>query len=91
MIIVRDVFIAKPGMASKMAKMFKEQMPEARIMSDSVGRYNMVVMENSYESMTDWEAQMKKYMEDAKKSDKPAGPSHTEMYTEGYREILKVW
>lgn len=91
MIIVREVFIAKPGMASKMAKMFKEDMPEAKIMTDLVGQYNTVIMEGEYESLGAWEAEMKKHMEAGKQSAKPAGPSHTEMYMKGHREILRVW
>ncbi len=93
MIIVREVFIAKPGMASKLAKMFKD-MDEMgggmTVMTDMTGVYNKVVMESKYESLADYEAEMKKWME--KKDDKkPAGPSHTEMYTQGKREIYRIW
>ena len=92
MIIVRDIFIAKPGLASKLAKMWKEQMPAAKIMTDVTGRYNTVVMETEYDSLTDWDAMMKKYMDGSKqKSGKSAGPNYTEMYTSGRREIFRVW
>ena len=49
MLIIREVFTAKPGQASKLAKLFK-RMAEAEgmggtIMTDMVGPYNTVVME----------------------------------------------
>ncbi len=90
MIIVREVFIAKPGMASKMAKMFKEMWGDVTVMTDMTGVYNKVVIQSEYESLADYEQEMKKWME--KKDDKkPSGPSHTEMYTQGKREIYRVW
>lgn len=94
MILVREVFIAKPGMASKLAKMFQEmmgEMPKSRVMTDLVGPYNTVIMEGEYEDLEAWGAEMKKYMEDSKKAPDPSKPSHTDMYLTGQREIYRIW
>ena len=48
MLIIREVFTAKPGQASKLAKLFKKAMggeSNVRIMTDLVGEYNTVVIE----------------------------------------------
>ena len=48
MIIVHDIFICKPGQASKMAKLFKEVMAGneefVNILTDMTGEFNRVVM-----------------------------------------------
>jgi hypothetical protein len=47
MIIVHDVFICKPGNASKVAKLFKESMKGEKnvsVMTDVTGQYHRVVM-----------------------------------------------
>ncbi len=95
MIIVREIFTAKPGMASKLAKMFKEwskDMPgNTRVMTDAVGEYNTVVMESEYENLTAFEKSVEEYMKKSraeKKSDD--APKYTEMYLTGRREIFRV-
>ena len=59
MIIVHDIFICKPGNASKMAKMFKEMMSitgmEGEVMTDMTGQYNRVVMVSKHESLAAFE------------------------------------
>jgi lipoate synthase len=97
MIIIHDIFICKPGQASKVAKMFKDMMSESkelvRIMTDMTGQFNKVVMVTQYESLSDYELAMKKYMEPSeenkKMGEKMAG--YTEMYQTGSREIYRVW
>ena len=98
MLIIREIFTAKPGMAGKLAKLFKKgwgNMPNVRIMTDMIGNYNTVVMEMQVSNLAEWE----KFMEDYK-SGKP-GPNmsqeaaeemskYTEMYIEGKREIFQV-
>ena len=92
MIIVREVFIAKPGMASKLAKLFKKAMqgtPErARIMTDWSGDFNKVVIESEYQSLQEFEERMKEYRTNPAWRDKMAG--YTEMYQTGQREIYQV-
>ncbi len=97
MIIVHDIFICKPGNASKVAKMFKEAMagsPEVLyVMTDRVGQYNKVVMVSKYESLTEFDSFMHKYMEQSeemkKMQEKMAG--YTDLYLTGSREIYQTW
>ena len=48
MIIVHDIFVCKPGNASKLAKLFKETMTAFKemkmVMTDYTGQYHRVVM-----------------------------------------------
>lgn len=97
MIIVHDIFICKPGNASKVAKMFKEAMEGdenmVNIMTDMTGQFNRVIMVSQYESMTAYEQSWEKYMQNSeemkKMQEKMAG--YTDMYLTGSREIYKVW
>jgi len=98
MIIIREVFVAKPGQASKLAKLFKRAMaaePNARIMTDLVGNYNTVVMEMEVNSLAEFEKQMQDYK--AGKVDPKMDPkvqqemaNYTEMYLTGRREIYQT-
>ena len=97
MILIRETFIAKPGMASKLAKMFKDMSADwggkARVMTDLIGKYNTVIMEGEYESLAAWETEMKEMM-DKEPKDQPkeqSGPKHTDMYTHGKREVFRIW
>ena len=97
MIIVHDIFICKPGNASKLAKLFKEVMSGnselTNIMTDMTGQYNRVVMVSQYENLTAYENSWKKYEEDTeanrKMSEKMKG--YQEMYLTGSREIYQTW
>ena len=97
MIIVHDIFICKPGNASKLAKLFKETMSDnnelVNIMTDMTGQYNKVVIVTKYESLTGYEQSWKKYEEDTeemrKMKEKMKG--YHEMYLTGSREIYQVW
>lgn len=97
MIVVREIFTAKPGQASKLAKLFKKMnMPGARIMTDLVGDYNTVVMEAQVNSLAEWEKQMEEYK--SGKPDPKMDPEvakemskYTEMYLTGRREIYQIW
>lgn len=97
MIVVRDVFIAKPGMASKLAAMFKEDMAKegpgngAKVLTDVVGSYNNVVIETEYADLAAYDRDVQEYMKRPRPKPDPAKPSHTDMYLEGRREIFKVW
>ena len=74
MIIVHDIFICKPGMASKFAKLFKEVMADneelVNIMTDMTGQFNKVVMVTKYESLTAYEQNFQKYMKDSEEMKK---------------------
>lgn len=97
MIIVHDIFVCKPGNASKVAKLFKEVMANneelVNIMTDMSGQYNRVVMVSKYDSLSAFEASWKKYEQNTdemkKMREKMAG--YTDMYLTGSREIYQVW
>jgi len=96
MIIVHDIFIARPGNASKLAKLFKEVMTGeelVNIMTDMTGQFNKVVVVTKYENLTAYEQSWEKYKQDTeemkKMSEKMKG--YTDMYLTGSREIYQVW
>ena len=97
MIIVHDIFICKPGNASKLAKMFKEAMTGntevVNIMTDMTGQFNKVVMVSKYENLTTYEKSFEKYMQDTEemKKMKEIMRDYHEMYLTGSREIYRVW
>ena len=74
MIIIHDIFICKPGNASKLAKLFKEVMAGnselVNIMTDMSGQYNKVVMVSKYESLTAYEQSWEKYKENTEEMKK---------------------
>jgi hypothetical protein len=97
MIIVHDIFVCKPGNASKMAKLFKEVMVDNKelvnIMTDMSGQFNRVIMVSKFDSLTAYEQSWEKYKENTdemkKMQEKMAG--YTDMYLTGSREIYQVW
>ena len=97
MIIVHDIFICKPGNASKLAKLFKDVMTGNKelvnIMTDVTGPFNKIVIVTTYDSLTAYEDSWKKYEENTeemkKMKEKMAG--YHEMYLTGSREIYHVW
>ena len=97
MIIVHDIFICKPGNASKLAKLFKEVMGKnsetVNIMTDMTGQYNKVVTVTKYDSLTAYEQSWEKYKEESEEMDKmrEAMKGYHEMYLTGSREIYQVW
>ena len=66
MIIVHDIFIWKPGNASKLAKKFNEAMAGnnelVNIMTDMTGQFNRVIMVTKYQNLTAYEQSWEKYM-----------------------------
>ena len=97
MIIVHDIFICKPGNASKLAKKFKEAMAGStelvNIMTDMSGQFNRVIMVSQYESLTAYEQSWEKYKENSEEMKKmgQAMAGYQEMYLTGSREIYQVW
>lgn len=97
MIHVHDIFICKPGNASKVAKLFKEVMENdtelVNIMTDMSGQYNKVVVVTQYQDLAAYEQSWKKYEEDTeemrKMKEKMKG--YHEMYLTGSREIYRLW
>lgn len=99
MIITHDIFVCKPGNASKLAKLFKEwaelekkRGKEIQVMTDMTGQFHRVVVVGKHENLATYEATM---------NDMGNTPEHkalmekfkdmNEMYTSGSREIYKLW
>lgn len=97
MIIVHDIFICKPGNASKLAKKFKQGMEGnselVNVMTDVAGQYNKVVMVTKYDNLTAYEKSYEKYAEGTEemKRMKEAMEGYHDMYLTGSREIYQVW
>ena len=97
MIIVHDIFVCKPGNASKLAKKFKEAMAGSKelvhIMTDMTGQYNRVIMVSQYESISAFDQNWEKMMKDpeAMKKMNEAMEGYQDMYQTGSREIFRVW
>lgn len=97
MIIVHDIFVCKPGNASKLAKLFKEWADVApkknvSVMTDITGQFHRVISVSSFESLAAYEEEMKNMgqsPEEKKVMDK--FKDMNEMYISGSREIYKVW
>ena len=97
MIIVHDIFICKPGNASKLAKMFKEAMADSEellhVMSDMTGQYNRVIKVSKFENLTAYEQSWEKFKQDteAMKKMNETMKGYQDMYLTGSREIYQVW
>ncbi len=98
MIITHDIFICKPGNASKIAKLFKEVMASdphlLHIMTDMTGQYHRVIMVSQYDSLTayekNWEEMAKNPTPEMQEGMKKM-EGMNDMYVSGSREIYKVW
>lgn len=97
MIIVHDIFICKPGNASKLAKKFKDAMagtPEfVNIMTDLSGPFNKVVMVSKFDSLSAYEQNWEKFRQNTAEMKKmeEAMAGYHDMYLTGSREIYQVW
>ncbi len=97
MIVVHEIFVAKPGNASKLAKMFKEatrENPEVKhILTDVTGAYNRVIMVSEYENLAGYEQSWEKMkaQPEAMKKMEDAMKGYQDMYLTGSREIFQVW
>ena len=96
MIVVHDIFVCKPGNASKLAKKFKEAMAGnsdlVHIMTDMTGQYNRVIMVSQYKNLTAFEQSFEKYKTDSPEVKKmtEAMAGYQEMYLTGSREIYQI-
>jgi len=96
MVIVHDIFVCKPGNASKLAKMFKEVMADEKnvsIMTDLTGQFNRVVMASWYDSLDGWNKMMESYKNPTEEQKAKFGKmqGYTDMYLTGSREIYQTW
>jgi hypothetical protein len=93
MYVIRETFVAKPGMASKLAKLLSETMSatsdfNVRVLTDFVGPFNTVVMETEVENLEEHGRRMKDYMEKSNVRERMKG--YTDLYQSGSREIYQV-
>lgn len=91
MYIVRNSFVAKPGMASKLAAQMKgvaPMLPNGRILTDATGDFNRVIFEWEAASLADLDARLQQYATDAELKAKMQG--YTDLWLTGSREILRV-
>jgi hypothetical protein len=93
MFVIRETFTAKPGMASKLARLFSEVMADerdlnTRVLTDFVGPFNTVIMETEVESLEEHGRRMKEYMEKSNIKERMKG--YTDLYVSGSREIYQV-
>jgi len=93
MYVIRETFMAKPGMASKLANLLSEVVSiqgeaKTRVLTDLVGPFNTVVMETEVADFGDFQVRMKEYSE--RKDIQEGMKGYTDMYVAGTREIYQV-
>ncbi|MBI1352881.1 MAG: hypothetical protein GC160_00945 [Acidobacteria bacterium] len=93
MLIVRNTFVAKPGLAGQLALKLKDMVAagglvNARILTDAVTDFNQVVMEHEVESLAQFEETIRRYTSDATIQEKAKG--YTALWLTGRREIFRV-
>ena len=92
MYVIRETFTAKPGMASKLARLFSEVMSEhqlkTRVLTDFIGPFNTVVLETEVENLEEHGRRMKEHMERTNIGERMKG--YTDLYVSGSREIYQV-
>lgn len=93
MIVVRNIFTARPGQASKLAAQLREvalagKLRNLRILTDLTGDFNQVVMEHEVESLAAFEEAMKRYATDPQVREK--GKGYSEFWMTGRRELFQV-
>jgi len=99
MIIVHDIFVCKPGNASKIAKLFREwtdikPKKNTNVMTDMTGQYHRVIIATNYDSLVSYEEETKHMMENQTAEEKAMMDKFkdmNDMYVSGSREIYKVW
>ena len=98
MLIIRDIFTAKPGQASKLARLFKKVFvnePGLRVLTDLVGEYNTVVMEMTVANLAEFERHMEEYRTGTLKSTMDPKvaeemSNYTELWQSGRREVYQI-
>lgn len=93
MIIVRNVFVATPGNASKLAALMKNavataKFPRHRVLTDLTGEFNRVILEYEVDSLGEFEARLKDYA--TNETLRAAMKGYTDLYLTGHRELLQT-
>jgi hypothetical protein len=92
-IVVRNIFIAKRGHASKLAAQIKDAagssaLGKFRVLTDLTGEFNRVILEHEAENLAAFEAALKDYATNAAFREKMKG--YTDSWITGSREILQI-
>ncbi len=93
MIIVRNVFIACPGKASKLAAQMKKaaaagKLPAHRVLTDVTGQFNRVILEYEVASIGEFEVRLKDYA--TNETLRAAMQGYTDLFQTGHRELLQT-
>ena len=93
MIVVRNCFVAKPGLASTLAAQLKDAAASFmegnyRVLTDVTGDFNRVVLEYEVASTAEFEQRMRDYATNESFRAKMKG--YTDLYQTGSREILQI-
>jgi len=93
MIVVRNVFVAKPGQASKLAALVKSAaaaggLPDHRVLTDVTGGFNRVVLEYEVAGIAEFGEQMEDYR--TNEALHAAMQGYTDLYLTGHRELLQT-
>ena len=93
MIIVRNSFIAKPGLAGKLAAQLKEMakagnLRNSRVLTDLTGDFNHVVMEHEVESASAFEELTRRYASDPQVREMAKG--YTDLWITGRRDLFRI-
>lgn len=97
MIIVHDIFVCKPGNASKLAKLMKEWaevVPKKNVyvMTDMTGQFHRVIIASSFKNLAEYEEESGKVGQSPEeKAVMDKFKDMNDMYVSGSREIFKVW
>jgi hypothetical protein len=94
MIVVRECFIAKPGLASKLAAQLNDAVRAVepggafRVLTDLTGDFNRVILEWEAADAGDFDTRRKAYAANETFRTKMKG--YTDLYTTGSRELFQV-
>jgi hypothetical protein len=96
MLLIREVFNAKPGKAGELAKKFKQVIPfmekeglkNTRVMTDFVAKYWTVVIESETEELARFEKEVRGFT--SKPEVREIMKDYMSLVDGGYREVYKI-
>ena len=96
MLLIREVFNAKPGKAGELAKKFKQVIPfmekeglkNTRVMTDFVAKYWTVVIESETEELARFEKEVRGFT--SKPEVREIMKDYMLLVDGGYREVYKI-
>lgn len=96
MLLIREVFNAKPGKAAELVKKFKQVIPfmekeglkNTKVMTDFVAKYWTVVIESETEELAKFEKEVRGFT--SKPEVKEIMKDYMTLVDGGYREVFKI-